>query len=118
MAARNPDITLTRNAGWSQSLTLFTDKARTLPLDLTGYTVKAQLRATESSTSAKLADITATVAAPATVGRIDLALTQATIAAITAAEGWFDLLLVPSVGDPHRLCYGKMIIADGETVWP
>jgi len=117
MAARLPDIAITRNAGWSKVLAFYRDKARTQPVDLTGYTGKCQLRAGESRTSALLAEIALTFEDRAN-GKIKLAMTLAQISALADGEGWFDVLLAPSGGDPARMCYAKMVIGDGVTVWP
>jgi hypothetical protein len=118
MAARLKDIAITRNAGWSLTLFLFQDKARKVPMPLAGYTVKSDLRAGESSSTALLSAITCEIVAPDTGGAVRLSLSQVQIAAIAAADGWFDVLLCPAAGMPKRMCYAHVVIGDGETQWP
>lgn len=119
MAKRLKDKPLARNAGWSMQLTLYQDRARTTPVDLTGYTVQSQLRAEQSRSSTLLADITCTIAAGPTTGVVTLSLTQAQIEAIPAAnvEGWADVLLGTDGTNPTRVCYWYSPIGEGETAW-
>lgn len=117
MAVRLADIAISRNAGWSKVLTFYKDKAQTKPMILTDYTGKAQLRSGETRTSPLLADIALTFE-DRDWGKIRLSLTMAQIAALSEASGWFDVLLAPPGGDPVLMCYAKVVIGDGVTIWP
>lgn len=116
MSTRLPDVALSRNTRWDMELQLYQDPKRTVPFDLTGYTVQSQLRSAESLTSALLVQITAMVT-DAAAGKITISLSAAQIAAITASEGWADVLIGAAGADPDRICYFKAVIGDGETEW-
>ena len=117
MAARLPDIAITRNAAFSRHITFYTDKARQIPLDLTGYTGKSELRQAQSSTSPLLADMNLTFATSRQSGTIILSLSLRDLADIPVNDGWFDVLLAPAGAEPFRPCYGRLVISDGETEW-
>jgi len=127
MSVLLPTESMTRNAAWTLYLELYADAKRTTPFDLTGYAAQSQLRAEESQTSALLADITVAIGSRDPVTEVfsadpggnvlELSLSAATLAAITASEGWADVLIKPMGGDAERIGYFKAVIGDGETVW-
>lgn len=83
------------------------------PVDLTGYTAKAQIRQTYSSDL--LADITSYI----TLGTTDGTITIDIPAEITLTYQWgmsavWDLHMISS-GEPDRLAEGRVILSPGVT---
>jgi hypothetical protein len=113
MFAQLKPVTMYRNAGWSLILKLYQDIRMTVAFPSAGYSAQAQLRAGETQASTLLADMDATI--DGTVGTLTLSIAQADIKNITAAKGWFDVLLLPPAGDPVHLASGIIYIEDGET---
>ena len=84
MATRLKDKPLARNAGLAWQVTLYEDRRKTTPVDLTGRTLKCQLRADKITTATLLADVTVAAAADATTGVVDLSISKTVAAAIDA----------------------------------
>jgi hypothetical protein len=84
----------------------FTDDADT-PLDMTGYTVKAQIRSGESSGSTLIAEFTVDNSALAD-GELWLRLTDAQTAAITASSGYYDILVTDASGTDETWVFGTV----------
>lgn len=101
------NITVEQGATWSRDLRLSTSAG---PVDLTGYSGRGQVRRSKSKTSAKLADFTVTVVAPATGGIVRITLPASVTAAITVS-GFFDIELY-TAGDAEvvRLVKGRVTL--------
>jgi hypothetical protein len=89
------------------------------PLNLTGWTVAAQVRATKDSATV-LATFTATIVAPATDGKVQLLIAAATTALLTpsgARPPYWDLQFTKSDGDIWTPVGGEVEI-DGDVTRP
>lgn len=82
MADGSVRITGKQGATWDFNLIIVKNGA---PFDLTGYSVRGQIRKTYSSTSA-IKSFTCTVASPATAGIINVVLAASDTAAIPAGK--------------------------------
>jgi len=82
-------------------------------VDLTGYTVAAQIRKTYGSSSAT-ASFTATVSSAAS-GKITLTLTDTVTAAIDAGRYVYDVNVTSSGGTVTRVIEGQAVITPGVT---
>lgn len=83
--------------------------SNSVPIDLTGYTARMQIRATITSTVV-IAELTTTtgITLGGTTGNIELKLTATQTAAITAKVGVYDLELQDTAGFVTRLISGDI----------
>ena len=129
MAERLPDEALSRNAGWTMYLELWQDVRRTVPLAMTGYAALCQFREVENDQDSTLLatpaiaiggyDVNGVFAANPAGNVLRLTLPRATIAAVTQAVMYADVLVGPIGGsDPDRVAHFRAVLGDGESVWP
>jgi hypothetical protein len=89
-------------------------------LNLTGYTIKAQARETESQSSALIFPTGTTAFTLAVVSGTDstvtLTLTDTQTAGITASQGWYDLLLTDGTGKDETYIRGPVTVIGSVTV--
>lgn len=100
--------------GEDYSMTFSVDVSGT-PLDLSTYTVEAQIRKAQKRTSTLLADFTGTIAG----NDATITLNDTATAAIKGGEWYYDVLLLngtgPSQGDSYIL-YGAVNVIQTGTV--
>lgn len=78
------------------------------PIDLSGATLKAQIREQSSSASALIAEFTIDTAQAAN-GDIYLTLNDGQTAAITQSKGYYDILVTDASGTDETWIYGDVI---------
>lgn len=104
------DITIYQGATLRMPLRWLSGPAgAVVPVDLTGYTVRAQLRRRASSPEI-LATFTCVIT-DAADGRFELSLSAVTTAAIAARAGVYDVELVSPGGDVYRFLEGAVSIS-------
>lgn len=91
-------------------------KVEGTPINLTGYTVRAQVRTKRSPTATLIAELTVDVTP--LEGRVILSLTAAETAELSFIKGEWDMELVPPSGenDARRLFQGKVDFSREVTV--
>lgn len=84
-----------------------------VPINLTGYTARMQIRASKTSTAVLLSATTAdnTLQITAADGKVTIVLPEATTAAITWRRGVYDLELVSAGGVVTRLVEGAVAVS-------
>ncbi|MFN7019896.1 MAG: hypothetical protein ACK4WH_01035 [Phycisphaerales bacterium] len=80
-----------------------------VPIDLTGYTAKMQVRAGRSSSATLLADAICTIGSP-TLGRIDVEVPKETMAGIAAGRYWWDVQVTSGAGVRTTLAFGEVLV--------
>jgi len=103
------NVVLERDTDFSESFTFYTDTCRTTTLDVSDYTFRAQIRATDTSTTV-IALFTIDTANAAT-GNIVLRLTAAETLALTAGSYFWDLRCVDASGVVSRWISGTAKVA-------
>jgi len=102
------DLEIYRGDTGTWAFLLWKDALKTVPVDLTGVTVTAQMRA--GPNGAVLADFVCTVTLP---NRIDMVLTPAASAALGPLRAPWDLQLTYSSGDVSTVLAGRAsVVAD------
>jgi hypothetical protein len=102
------DLEIYRGDTGTWAFLLWKDVLKTVPVDLTGVTPKAQMRA--GPNGAVLAEFTCTVTAP---NRIDMVLTPAASAALGPLRAPWDLQLTYSSGNVSTVLAGRAsVVAD------
>lgn len=104
MSAAKLNIVIEQGATWSKTLTL-TDTDTGLPIDLTGYTFRGQMR-TDYDAAAAAASFTCTVAS-ALEGIVTVYLSATATAAIAYGGYVYDIEMVKPDTTVARLLYGK-----------
>jgi len=109
-------LTLYRGDTYHWQFTLWADAAKTQPVDLTGVTVKSEIRT--AAGGALVTTLACTVQAPNVI-LIDLSATASM--SLTAAGGAWDLQLTYPSGDVSTILAGKvtvtMDVTDSATVF-
>lgn len=95
------------DAGTDYSSIITVDSAGGAPLNLSGYTVKSQLRKSYSSSTAY--DFTATVF-NATAGQIQLAMTATQTEAVPPGRWLYDVEITSSGGQRRRIVEGIVTV--------
>lgn len=86
-------------------------------LDLTGYTAKAQMRASYGSTVLKeLTTSDGTITIDAALGKITLTLSDEQTAAMTFNTAIYDLVMTGPTGVATRVVQGKVTVSPGVTL--
>ena len=93
------------DAGADYSTTVTVTDGTGAVYDLTGFTAAAQIRKTYESSAATVA-FTVAFASDRTTGQLDLTLTGAQTAAVTAGRYVYDLLITSSAGALTRVVEG------------
>jgi len=106
------DITIRKGRDFSEYFGLRNDDDT--PMDLTGYTVKAQIRASRDTTSTLIADFTVRIDDP-TTGDIYLELTDTVTAGLTATRAYYDLLLTDPSGIDETYVEGAVTVRGSVT---
>jgi hypothetical protein len=83
-------------------------------MDLTGYTVKSQIKASKSLSATAVA--TFTVSTPDATGYIYLRLTDAQTGALTIKTGYYDILLTSATGVDDTYVTGVCTIEETVTI--
>lgn len=81
-------------------------------LNLTGYTVKSQMRKHSASTTAT--DFTSTIS-NATGGQIQVGLTSTTTAALKPGRYVYDVIITDNVASITRVIEGSVLVREGVT---
>lgn len=95
------------DAGADYSIIVTANQSNGDPLNLTGYTVRSQIRKSYASSTAY--DFTATVFA-ATSGKIRLSLTNAQTSAIKPGRYLYDVEITSSANEKRRVLEGIIIV--------
>lgn len=95
------------DAGSDYSIIVTANQSNGDPLNLTGYTVKSQIRKSYASPTAY--DFTATVFS-ANAGKIRLALTATQTSAIKPGRYLYDVEITSSIGEKRRVLEGIIIV--------
>lgn len=95
------------DAGADYSIIVTANQGNGDPLNLTGYTVRSQIRKSYASSVAY--DFTATVFAT-TSGKIRLSLTNAQTSAIKPGRYLYDVEITSSAGEKRRVLEGIIIV--------
>lgn len=110
MAARH-DVDIDQGATWT--LTIVYETEAGVPIPLTGYTAKCQVRDAPAG-SALYLDLTPTVTA--LEGRVDVVATAAQTAGLTFERGFYDVVITNSTGTVKtRLVQGQVTLVRGVT---
>jgi len=105
------DITVMRGEDFSLTFQVLINS---VVLDLTGATAYAQVRAKENDrTSTLLGDFTTAIDAS---HYVTITLADTVSAAVTADEGWYDVLIVDSTGADTYYLRGKVTFIGSATV--
>jgi hypothetical protein len=114
MAATTYDLTIEQGATFSQ---LITYKDNGVPVSLTGYTARMQVRATleSASTLVELTTANGRIALGGAAGTITLTISATDTAALTSGRGVYDLELVSGSGIVTRLLQGVATISRNVT---
>lgn len=88
-----------------------------LPVDLTGYTARMQIRDTVNSTTVleELTTENGGITITAATGKIELLLDATETAAIDWFEGVYDLELIAAGGEVDRIISGTVVVSDEVT---
>lgn len=115
MTAAVKDLDIEQGATWRVTFNL-TDKATTLPIDITGFIFRGNIKKIASATSEVLASFVFTPVAPLTDGKVlvelpadvssGLAISGASYASITSYP--YDMEMVDPLGTVTRLMNGKV----------
>lgn len=95
------------DAGADYSIIVTANQGNGDPLNLTGYTVKSQVRKSYASPTAY--DFTASIFA-ATSGKIRLSMTAAQTSAIKPGRYLYDVEITSAIGEKRRVLEGIIII--------
>jgi len=91
-------------------------KVDNLPVDLTGYSAKMQVRQfTDSSVAVELSTDNGKIVINAGLGQINMTLTAAQTAALTANTYQYDLNLTSSGGIVYKILQGAFVVNDSVT---
>ena len=104
MAAGEYDLLIEQGATFRRQLTL---KAAGVPVDLTGYTVRAQIRAKATSPDV-LHDLTPGLVVTPLLGQVILYISDEDTALFTWKTGAWDLEIEEPGGDVIRVLKGKV----------
>jgi len=107
MAAGKHNFTLEQGATFDRQITV---QENNQALNLTGYSVRMQMRSTHDSSTIALT-FTTTVASPATEGKINLIATATDTAAIEEGIYVYDLEIESSAGSVTRLLEGQVTVS-------
>lgn len=107
MAAGQHDITIEQGATFSMTVTWKTGTPA-VPVDITGYTARMQVRRKHTSTATELSLTSgAGITLGGVLGTIDIVATAAQTAAMDAVPCVYDLELVSGAGAVTRLLEGE-----------
>lgn len=95
------------DAGADYSIIVTANQSNGDPLNLTGFTVKSQIRKSYASPTAY--DFTTSLYAPA-AGKIRLSLTAAQTSAIKPGRYLYDVEITSTIGEKRRVLEGIIII--------
>ena len=106
------NLVVNSGADFSQSFNL--DSADTnSALNLTGYSVQAQMRKWSGSSTAT--SFTSTIVSPATTGQILLTLTSAQTTSLKPGRYVYDVIITDSSGTKSRVIEGMVLVTEGVT---
>ena len=107
MTAGKHDITIEQGANFKRTLS-WKDSAAA-PVNLTGYTVKMNIKGKKSDSSALYSDAGTHITLGGTAGTVDVNIPAATTGALDFDWGYWDIELTKtSTGDVTRLLEGKV----------
>jgi hypothetical protein len=115
MAASNYDIIIEQGSTWS--LTIYLKDKNKLPIDLTGYSAKCQIRKPPPAEDLVLAEPTAVILDPPKNGTLVLKLEADVTSELTFLQGNYDVVLRSGTGEIARLMQGKAKVSPSTTVF-
>lgn len=115
MPASRYDIDIEQGATWSLILSL--KKPNKLPVDLTGYIAKCQIRKTQAEDSDIIAEPTAEIQSPPTSGVIVLTLSREITTELDFNTAFYDLIVRSADDKVSRLMRGTVTFSPRVTVW-
>jgi hypothetical protein len=115
MSASRYDIEIEQGATWS--LTLSLKKPNKLPVDLTGYTAKCQIRKTQDEDSDIIAEVTTEVQTPFTSGVIALSISREVTSNLDFNTAFYDLIIKSDDDKVSRIMKGTVTLSPRVTIW-
>lgn len=114
MPAGKYDFVIEQGATFTLTLTL--TRPNKLPLNLTGYQVKAVLKRPPPDTS-RIAVITSTIQNPPSDGKIVLSIPYTETKQMNFINGIYDVVLKAPTGEVVRVLQGKVTFSPEVTSW-
>lgn len=108
MPAGQHDIVIEKGANYNLNLQVLQDDGST-PVNLTGYTVQAMVRILVDDANPVI-DFAGHITITALTGSITLYQSAAETAALTFANGVYDIILTSSGGTKQRLLQGRVTV--------
>ena len=115
MSASPYDIIIEQGTTWTLVISL--KDPDNLPVDLTGYTAKCQIRKPPPAEDSLLAEPTAVIYDPPTKGVIILKLEADVTSELDFLTGNYDVVLKAGTGEVVRLLAGKATLSPSTTVF-
>jgi hypothetical protein len=118
MPAASYNVVIEQGATWSLILSL--KKPNKLPVDLTGYTVKCQIRKPpnfDDGEAEVIAEPVGTVLDPAKDGVLTLILAKEVTAELDFTTAEYDVFVKSATGETSKLLKGKAEFQRSVTVW-
>ena len=106
------NLVVNSGTDFSQSFTL-EGSYNNSPLNLTGYTVAAQMRKWSGSSSA--INFSTNIIAPSTSGRISIGLTSGQTIDLKSGRYVYDILITDTYGIKNRVIEGMVLVREGVT---
>ena len=106
MAAGKHNFTIEQGATFDRQITV---QENSQALNLTGYSSRMQMRSTHDSSSIALT-VTATIASPASQGKINLTAQASATAAVEEGIYVYDLEIESSAGSVTRILEGQVTV--------
>ena len=109
MAAATHNLVIDKGGRYKKTFKKINTDTR-LPVDLTGYTARMQIREYQSSNTiiVELTTENGGITITPAEGKIDLFISADDTSAITKTKGVYDLELIDSIGDPEKLVRGSV----------
>lgn len=106
------NLVVNAGANFRQTFTL-EETNTSSPINLTGYTVTAQLRKWSGSSS--YTSFTASIVNPTTVGQILITLTSEQTSLLKPGRHVYDVVITDSTGIKTRVIEGMVLVTEGVT---
>lgn len=113
MQTNTKALTIVRGLAFSEVFE-YAENSKRVYTDFTGYTFKAQFRATKSSTGKLLATI---VPLAVGLGQLKLSLTDAQTALFEGTTAFYDILAQAPTGSPEKIFEGTVTLTDTVSLW-
>jgi hypothetical protein len=116
MSAGTQNLIIDQSADWYCNFVYYSDTAQTIPVNLTGYTAKMQMRSNASDSKAVLTLQTGSgITITGATGTIALHATAAQTSAIVAGYYVYDLEITSGAGIVTRLIQGQIQVSPAVT---